>query len=161
MEEKAKKRVAVVRVRGDVRIDQRVTYALKLLRLFKKNSCVVISNTSQCVGMLKKVKDYVTWGEIDEKTFGELLKKRARVAGDKLLDDAYLKAHAKTTTEEFAARFFSFAKELGDVPGLKKFFRLNPPRQGFERKGIKKPYSLGGALGYRGDAINDLLRRMM
>ena len=43
----------------------------------------------------------------------------------------------------------------------KKFFRLCPPKGGFERKGIKTPFALGGALGNRKDKINDLIRRMI
>ncbi|MBN2141994.1 uL30 family ribosomal protein [Candidatus Woesearchaeota archaeon] len=43
----------------------------------------------------------------------------------------------------------------------KKVFRLHPPRGGFERKGIKKPFSLGGALGYRGEKMNDLIQKML
>ncbi len=44
---------------------------------------------------------------------------------------------------------------------LKKFFALHPPRGGFDRKGIKTPFSNGGALGNRGAKINDLIRRML
>lgn len=44
---------------------------------------------------------------------------------------------------------------------LKKFFSLHPPRGGFERKGIKNPFSKGGALGYRGDKINELIKKML
>jgi len=39
-------------------------------------------------------------------------------------------------------------------------YRLNPPRGGFERKGIKTPYSIGGALGLR-DNMDDLIARMI
>ncbi len=42
-----------------------------------------------------------------------------------------------------------------------KSFRLNPPKGGFERKGIKKPFSKGGALGYRGSKINSLIKKMV
>ena len=38
---------------------------------------------------------------------------------------------------------------------------LQPPRKGFGRKGIKFQFKTGGALGNRGDKINDLLMRMM
>lgn len=38
---------------------------------------------------------------------------------------------------------------------------LCPPRGGFERKGIKMPYSVGGALGYRGKEIAELIKRMV
>ena len=43
----------------------------------------------------------------------------------------------------------------------KSYFRLNSPRKGFGRKGIKKPFSVGGALGDRKEKINDLIRRML
>ena len=43
----------------------------------------------------------------------------------------------------------------------RKFFRLNSPRGGFERAGIKRSFAVGGALGYRGSGINDLIRRMI
>ena len=52
-------------------------------------------------------------------------------------------------------------KELKDIPGLKRFFRLRPPEKGFERKGIKKTYAVGGVLGYRKDKINELIMRML
>ena len=44
---------------------------------------------------------------------------------------------------------------------LKGFFRLHPPRGGFERKGVKIPFKSGGALGYRGEKMNDLIKKML
>jgi len=38
-------------------------------------------------------------------------------------------------------------------------FRLNPPKKGY--KSIKKSYKEGGALGYRGEKINNLIQRMI
>jgi large subunit ribosomal protein L30 len=43
----------------------------------------------------------------------------------------------------------------------KLFYSLAPPRKGFERKGIKQPFTVGGALGYRGEKINELIKRMV
>lgn len=42
-----------------------------------------------------------------------------------------------------------------------KVYLLHPPRGGFERKGIKKSFVVGGALGDRKDAINDLIKKML
>lgn len=42
-----------------------------------------------------------------------------------------------------------------------KYYRLNSPRKGFGRKGVKHPFSKGGALGDRKEKINDLIRRML
>ena len=51
--------------------------------------------------------------------------------------------------------------EKGPDGKVKKFFRMHPPRGGFERKGIKVPFNQGGALGYRGEKMNDLIKRML
>ncbi|MCK5107246.1 MAG: uL30 family ribosomal protein [Nanoarchaeota archaeon] len=54
-------------------------------------------------------------------------------------------------------------KLLNKIQNGKKdhVFRLNPPRGGFERKGIKKPFKTGGALGNRDDKINILIKKMI
>lgn len=44
---------------------------------------------------------------------------------------------------------------------IKPFYTLNPPKGGFERKGIKQPYNLGGALGNRKEKINELIKKML
>ncbi|MFA6073545.1 MAG: uL30 family ribosomal protein [Candidatus Woesearchaeota archaeon] len=40
-------------------------------------------------------------------------------------------------------------------------YALPPPRGGFERMGTKTPYTTKGALGYRGDKMNDLIKKMI
>jgi len=52
-------------------------------------------------------------------------------------------------------------KNPKEKDSFKKFFLLHPPRGGFERKGIKTPFKKGGALGYRGTKINDLIKKMI
>lgn len=155
------KKIAIVRIRGMIGVDKRIEDTFRKLRLFKKNSCVVVDNRKDYVGMLNKIKDYSTWGEIDEETFKLLLSKRGKLPGNKQINEKYIKDKAKLDFEGFVKEFFSFNKSLKDIPGLKQFFRLGMPRKGFERKGIKVPYSLGGALGYRKESINDLIKRMV
>ncbi len=157
----SQKRIAIVRVRGSVNLKADVADTLKMLRLYKNNTCTIIANNPTYFGMLKKVKDFVTWGEVDEETFKQMLLKRGKLPANQRFNEAYLKDKTKMTLDAFSKEFFAFKKEIKDVPGLKTFFTLNPPAKGFERKGIKTPFSLGGALGYRKDRINDLLRRMM
>jgi large subunit ribosomal protein L30 len=43
----------------------------------------------------------------------------------------------------------------------RKFIALMPPRGGFERKGTKMQFGRGGALGYRGAKIDELISRMV
>jgi len=45
-------------------------------------------------------------------------------------------------------------------PKKDKIYTLHPPRGGFERKGIKTPYSIGGVLGQR-KKIDSLLLKML
>jgi large subunit ribosomal protein L30 len=47
------------------------------------------------------------------------------------------------------------------VNGLKPVLRLHPPRGSKGWGGIKRSYTVGGALGFRGEAIRDLVSRMM
>ena len=43
--------------------------------------------------------------------------------------------------------------------GIKPVFRLHPPRKGY--KDSKKAFNEGGTLGYRGEEINTLIKRMV
>lgn len=155
------KRIAVIRMTGDVGLNHDIRDTFKLLRLYKKNNCIVISNAKTFVGMLEKIRDRCTWGEIDEPTLKLLIEKRGKVSNNQQLTAEYLKNNAKTDVDSLAKDIMSFKKEIKNVPGLKPFFKLKPPTGGFERKGVKEQYSLGGALGYRKDKINDLIKRMI
>lgn len=154
-------KLAVIQIRGTVGMSGKLKDTLKMLKLVRKNSCVVVDGSRNYLGMLMKLKDYITWGEIDEETFKALLEKRGRIVGNKPLTEQYLKDKSKMGYEEFTKSFLGGKVKLKEVPGVKPFFRLNPPRGGFDRGGIKVPYSLGGALGYRKKTINDLVKRML
>ena len=69
---------AVIRIRGTQRLNSRIERTLELLRIKDKNSCVVVPEAPQFKGMLKKAKNFITWGEVDEKTMAELLEKRGK-----------------------------------------------------------------------------------
>ena len=139
-------KIAVVLVRGLVGLTQPVKDTLRMLRLTRKNQCVVVADNPVMVGMIRKVKDFVTWGSVTDATFTELVAKRGR---------------------EFLGRTQDskgkYSYKTLDVNGKKYIptFNLNPPRKGFGRKGIKLSFTVGGALGNRGDKINDLLMRML
>ncbi len=116
--------LAVIRIRGSIKVNKVIVNTLKMLNLNITNSCIIIENAPNYLGMIKKCKDYITWGELNPETKKALISKR------------------KNTKK----------------PNL---FRLAPPRGGFERKGIKTPFTKGGVLGYRGDKINLLIQKML
>lgn len=157
-----KKRIIMVRVRGEVHVNADIEDTLRLLHLVHINHCVVIDNRPEYAGMTAKVKDYVTWGEVSPEIFEQLLQKRGKIAGGKMLTDEYMKKNTKyATIKKFADDFMKFKAELKDATGVKPVFRLSPPVKGYDRGGIKHPYSLGGALGYRKEEINALIERMI
>lgn len=139
-------KLAAVLVRGRIGMTQSVRDTLDMLNLKHKNFCVVVDNNPMNLGMLKKVKDYITFGEVTEETFKKLVEARG---------EAYL-GRETDTKGKYKYNFMEV-----DGKKYKKYFRLNPPRKGFGRKGIKMSYNAGGALSYRGDKINDLIERML
>jgi len=69
-----KKRLAVIRIRGITGIKKSIKDTLKMLCIYHNNYCVVVDDS--LLGMIKKAKDYVTWGEIDDETYKLLVEKR-------------------------------------------------------------------------------------
>lgn len=118
-------KLAVILVRGRIGLKSEVKFTLDLLRLGRKFRCVIVKDTPEVKGMLQKVKDYVTWGEVSEDTLKEMQ-----------------------------------VREQKDQKG-RSHYPLHPPRGGFERKGTKRPFTLGGALGNRKEAINVLIKKML
>lgn len=115
----SEQKLVVIRIKGEVRTPGVIEDTLIMLKLKKKNACVLVNDTPDIRGMIRKADGHITWGEISPETLIELQKKKGPV------------------------------------------FHLSPPRKGFGRKGIKIPFSQGGATGYRGKDINDLLGRML
>jgi len=141
------KKIAIIRIRGLTGIRKGIKDTLNMLKLYKKNFCVIIPNSPENLGMIKKIKDYITYGEIDDGTEKLLFEKRGEEYKGKLKD-----SRGKIEYK----RFVSFNGKK-----YKPFFRLNNPKGGFERKGIKMPFSQGGVLGNRGNKIKDLIKRMV
>lgn len=154
-------KVAIVQIRGGIGMRKTVKDTLKHLRLQRKNSCVIVEPSESIKGMIIKTKDYITWGEIDKETLKILIKKRGRIVGNKQLTEEYVQSKLKINLDEFTDKIYDSKIKLRDLPGFKTFFRLHPPIHGFEREGTKKPFSLGGSLGYRKDKINELIQRMI
>ena len=150
---------AVIRVRGSIGVKGEILATMKMLRLHKVNHMVLVPETPSVKGMLQKAKDYITWGEIDEGVLADVVSQRLKMKGDKPVDDETLKDITGKNVKELAKELATGEVSLRDYEVFKPVFRLHPPRKGYE--GIKRPYRMGGALGYRGKDINDLIRRMI
>jgi len=137
-----KKNIGVVRVRGLTKIRETVSDTMSMLCLYRKNCCVIVKNTPSIGGMLNKAKDFITWGEIDDETLKLMVEKRGKECKDK-------ESAIKKKCFEYNGKKY------------RKYFRLAPPKGGFERGGIKTTFIRGGVLGYRAEKINSLIRKML
>jgi large subunit ribosomal protein L30 len=150
---------AIVQVRGVVNTRREIKDTLKMLRLHHINHCVLVPDTPEYLGMIRKVKDFVAYGEIDAETIESVLRTRGRIVGNAPLTDEYVKGNSPYGgISELAAALASGEARLTDVPGVKPVLRLHPPRKGYRT--IKRTAQQGGALGYYGQEINLLLHRM-
>ncbi|VVB76878.1 50S ribosomal protein L30 [uncultured archaeon] len=135
------KLLAVIRVRGTVKVRQSIVETLTRLNLKHVNNLVLLTATPDYLGMVKKSKDFVTFGEISEDVLSKLFEKKEIKA-----KEADIKA------------LISGEKTVKDLE-IEMPIRMHPPRHGYE--GIKKGYGQGGALGNRGEDINKLISRML
>jgi large subunit ribosomal protein L30 len=152
--------LVAVRIRGMSDISQEIKDTLNMLRLTRSCHATLVDDRPAYNGMLRKSKDYLTWGEVSQENIALLLKKRGKLVGDKKLTDEYAKELGYKSLDDLAEAIFKMEVECSSLPEVKPVFRLRPPKKGFKGK-VKRSYAAGGEAGYRGDAINDLLKRMV
>lgn len=156
--------MAVVRIRSGFDIKPDIRQTLDMLHVRRKFWATIVPLTPSYKGMLFKVKDYTTYGEIDGETLTVLLRERGELLSGGKLTDGWLKDHSEETgfssVEELAEALIGGKAKLHKLKWLKTYFRLHPPRGGF-KKSTKRAWNDGGELGYRGKEINRLLRRMI
>lgn len=136
--------IGVVRIGGLIDIRPQMEKTLELLRLTRKNHCVIIKDDPKMMGMLKKVKDYATWGKISPEVLKLLVGKRGRLAGDKRIPSARVDEIASAIGE-------------GKKTDAKPVFRLHPPRKGWRDTKATFP---AGDLGPR-KSIDDVIKKMI
>jgi len=131
-----------------------------MLHLTRNNYAVLIDDRPSFVGMLKTAQNFVTWGEASKEIVNTLIKGRGILAGNKKLTDEYAQKAGYKSLEELAEAIFNCRVEYWKLPKVQPVFKLHPPTKGFKGK-IKKGYGAGGELGYRGEKINELIKRMV
>lgn len=159
MEEKRKCLVAV-RTRGISDVSQEIKDTLKMLRLTKNCYATLIDDRPSYLGMLRKAQHYVTWGEISKENITHLLRERGRLIGDKKLTDEYAQEIGYKSLDDLAEATYKLEVKYDSLPKIKPVFRLHPPKKGYKGK-VKKSFVAGGVTGYRGEAINNLIKRMI
>jgi large subunit ribosomal protein L30 len=110
--------------------------------------------------MLRRVNNYVTYGEPTKETVAAMLQKRARLAGGKKLTDEWLQKAGYKSIDDLAEAIINCKVAFQKLPDVQPLFKLHPPSKGYKGK-TKKTFKAGGEAGYRGTAINDLVKRMI
>lgn len=137
--------ICIIRIKGRVGLKKEINETLDRLRIRKKYACVVINPNKEQEGMIKKLRDFIAYGKIDDKTFKNLIEKRGK------LIDKKKKVDSKKIVEEIKK-----GKKFEEV-NLKPFFRLHSPRKGIKSK-VHFPK---GVLGDNKEKINNLIERML
>jgi len=68
--------ICIIRISGDVGLNRDIKETFNRLKLRRKYSCIVIEPTKENLGMLKKVRNFVAFGEISKETYAKLNNKR-------------------------------------------------------------------------------------
>jgi len=158
--EKRRRCIVVVRIRGLSDVRGEIQDTLKMLNLTRNCHATLIDDRPSYLGMLQKVKNQVTWGEVSKEVINLLLKRRGRLVGGKKLTDEYAQRVGYESVDKLAEAIYNLEVEFKSLPDIKPIFRLHPPKKGFKGS-IKKSYRSGGETGWRGEAINNLIKRMI
>lgn len=149
----------VVRIRGQADVPHWATNTLKLLKLDKKFRATIIPAKENTLGMLNKIKHYISWQEIDISTTKELLDKKGRKSGYKKITTEDLSEIGFKTIDELASSLTEGKSSLSKLKPLKPWFALAPPKHGFKRS-TKRLYGQKGVLGHNKELVT-LVKRMM
>ena len=149
----------VVRIKGQADVPHWAVTTLKLLKLDKKFRATIIPAKENTLGMLNKIKHYVSWQEIDISTTKELLDKKGRKTGYKKITPEDFSKIGFKTVDDLASSLTEGKSSLTKLSPLKPWFALAPPKGGFKRS-TKKLYEQKGILGHNKE-LNTLVRSMM
>jgi len=137
--------ILVIRISGLVEVPREVNETLFRMRLRRKYSAVLLRESAENLKLLKNVRNFVAYGDINDETLALLLEKRGHSLEKKKIDGKTIAAQLKN-------------KDLEDLK-IKPFFRLHPPIGGIDSK-IHFPLKKG-VLGDNKEKINLLVRRML
>lgn len=150
----------VVRMRGTVNVPFWALTTLKNLYLNKKFSATLVPETSDYLGMLRKINQWVAWSKADSEIVKTLIEKRGKKETPKL--DTQKESERKDEykgIDELVNVIVNDKIKFSDQNSIKPWFSLNPPKGGFKRKS-KKQFSDGGILGNNKELL-EIVKRMV
>ena len=148
----------VVRIKGTVNVPQQAKKTLDGLNLDKRFRATIVPESTEYLGMLRRVKEEVAWTKADAGIVKELLEKRGRKTGYKPITKSDLPKEYKSM-DELASAIADNKVSISNIEGIKPWFALSPPKGGFKRK-TKTQYAQDGILGEDGELL-EIVKRML
>lgn len=150
----------VVRMRGTVNVPYWALTTLKNLYLNKKFSATLVPETTNYLGMLRKINQWVAWSKADSDIIKTLIEKRGKKKSPTLesKDENKSKSDYKGINELVDVIVNNKIK-FSDQNNIKPWFSLNPPKGGF-KKNTKRQFSDGGILGNNKELL-EIVKRMV
>ena len=152
--------ILVVRMRGTVNVPYWALTTLKNLYLNKKFSATLVPETTNYLGMLRKINQWVAWSKADSDIIKTLIEKRGKKKSPTLesKDENKSKSDYKGI-DELVDVIVNDKIKFSDQNNIKPWFSLNPPKGGF-KKNTKRQFSDGGILGNNKELL-EIVKRMV
>ncbi len=149
----------VVRIRGQADVPYWATHTMSIMKLERKYRATILPAKDNTLGMLNKVKHYISWTKLNPELAQEILEKKARKSGyHKVTQEDIVKLGFKDIAD-VASALCNGSATLSKLKPLKPWFALAPPRHGF-RRSTKRLAGQKGILGNNSD-LGEIVRRMM
>jgi large subunit ribosomal protein L30 len=149
----------VVRMRGTVNVPFWALTTLQNLYLNKRFSATLVPETSDYLGMLRKIKEWVAWSKADSEIVKTLIEKRGKKITQLDSQKESKKKDEYKGIDELVNVIVNDKIKFSDQSNIKPWFSLNPPRGGFKKKS-KKQFTDGGILGNNKDLL-EIVKRMV
>ncbi|HMG38621.1 MAG TPA: 50S ribosomal protein L30 [Nitrososphaeraceae archaeon] len=149
----------VVRMRGTVNVPFWALTTLQNLYLNKRFSATLVPETSDYLGMLRKIKEWVAWSRADSEIVKTLIEKRGKKITQLDSQKESKKKDEYKGIDELVNVIVNDKIKFSDQSNIKPWFSLNPPRGGFKKKS-KKQFTDGGILGNNKDLL-EIVKRMV
>jgi large subunit ribosomal protein L30 len=149
----------VVRMRGTVNVPFWALTTLQNLYLNKRFSATLVPETSDYLGMLRKIKEWVAWSKADSEIVKTLIEKRGKKITQFDSQKESKKKDEYKGIDELVNVIVNDKIKFSNQSNIKPWFSLNPPRGGFKKKS-KKQFTDGGILGNNKDLL-EIVKRMV
>jgi len=149
----------VVRMTGQINVPHWAKNTMTLLKLDKKFRATIIPAKDNTLGMLNRVKHYVSWQEVSADIAKELFSKKGRKAGYKKITNEDITPLGFKSIDDLASSVSEGKTSMNKIKPIKPWFALAPPKKGFKRS-TRKTYGEGGVLGQNKELV-ELVRSMI